>query len=239
MVLLDGASSWLPQDPARDGGWYARTLGAALGPGLDAEPLTDLVAAGVEALVATGSVVRGEGPLSTVTIARWGADVLEVYVLGDSPAVVALDDEVVLVADPRLGEVAQAEHLAFEAHLAAGHGFDELHAELVAELQRAERLHRNTSGGYWVAEGDPLAAREAVTATFPVGRVRAVALLSDGAAAGVLDYALADWAGCLDAVAASPAGWLRRVHDTETTDPDGVRWPRTKRHDDKTVALRA
>jgi hypothetical protein len=30
LAVLDGATSWLPHDAARDGGWYARLLGSVL-----------------------------------------------------------------------------------------------------------------------------------------------------------------------------------------------------------------
>jgi hypothetical protein len=90
MAVLDGATSWLPQDPARDGGWYARTLGAALTTRLDddAIALAEIVAAAITELRDTYGLRPGDCPTSTVTIARWTADDMQLYTLGDSPAVI-------------------------------------------------------------------------------------------------------------------------------------------------------
>jgi hypothetical protein len=58
--------------------------------------------------------------------------------------------------------------------------------------------------------------------------------------AGVLEYGLFDWAAVLAQVRESGvAAVITAVHDAEATDPDGRRWSRTKRHDDKTMAVLA
>lgn len=36
---------------------------------------------------------------------------------------------------------------------------------------------------------------------------------------------------------ADPAGFVDLIHDAEVEDPDGTRWPRSKRHDDKALAV--
>src|SRR5512147_2207529 len=73
VAVLDGATSWLPQDPARDGGWYARGLGAALTtllPG-DSRDLAELVGESITQMRDRYGLSPGDCPTSTVTIARW------------------------------------------------------------------------------------------------------------------------------------------------------------------------
>ena len=102
-----------------------------------------------------------------------------------------------------------------------------------------ERRHRNRDGGYWIAEADPCAAAQAVHRAWPREAVRAVLALTDGAAAAVDRYrSPASWADAhrLVAEAGVPA-LLERSLQAERADPDGVRRPRSKRHDDKTAVL--
>jgi hypothetical protein len=63
-------------------------------------------------------------------------------------------------------------------------------------------------------------------------------LATDGVSCGVDDYHLFDWPGVSAlALADGPAAVLAAVHTAELADPDGSRWPRPKRHDDKTLVL--
>jgi hypothetical protein len=240
VALLDGATSWLPQDPARDGGWYARVLGAALTTRLDGTGRTvaQLVADAITDVAERHHLLAGECPSSTLTIARWGPETVELYTLGDSPAVVYPEGRhPVLVYDDRLDQVGAGHHDAYWDHLRAGNGYDDRLAELIAQLQLAEREQRNRAGGYWIAEAEPAAAAEAATATFPRAEVRAVLLASDGAAADVLDYHRNDWPDVFEFLTqASPAAYLRDIHAAEDADYDGRWWPRPKRHDDKSLA---
>ena len=41
---------------------------------------------------------------------------------------------------------------AYRARLAAGHGYDDGHRRLLAELQRQQRAYRNKDGEYWISE---------------------------------------------------------------------------------------
>jgi hypothetical protein len=137
-----------------------------------------------------------------------------------------------------LESVGATARAAYRAHLRAGHGYDTRLAELVATLQLAERDDRNHDGGYWIPESDPAAARHGLTATHPADTLDAVLLLSDGAAAPVMDYRVCDWPSVLDGIRThGPGAFLRDTHAHEQGDSDGIRWPRAKRHDDKTIAL--
>ena len=78
------------------------------------------------------------------------------------------------------------------------------------------RARRNSAGGFWVAKDDPRAAGEAVTGQTPVGEVRAVSLLSNGASRVVDTFGLTDWAGLMgDLASAGPAEVVRRVREAE------------------------
>jgi len=241
VAVLDGATSWLPQDPDRDGGWYARALGAELSGLLtdDVRPPAEIVAEGIGAVRDRYRLTPPECPSSTVTVARWVGGALDLYTLGDSPAVVFLTgSDPVTVFDDQLERVGARERAAYREHLRGGAGYDAELAGLVAELQRAERAVRNRDGGYWIAGSDPAAAAHGVTAGYPLDQVEAVLLASDGIAADVTEYGRNTWADALHLLThADPADYLRSVHSAEEADHNGTWWPRPKRHDDKTVAL--
>jgi hypothetical protein len=241
VAVLDGATSWLPQDPDRDGGWYARALGAEL-TGLlvdDVRTLAELVAEGIGAVRDRYRLTPPECPSSTVSVARWVGGALDLYTLGDSPAVVfPAGGDPVMVFDDQLERVGQQQRAGYREHLRAGAGYDDDLAALVADLQRAERAVRNRDGGYWIAGSDPAAAAHGVTAGYPLDQVDAVLLASDGAAADVTEYGRNTWADVYHLVThADPGDYLRSVHDAEEADYNGTWWPRAKRHDDKTIAL--
>jgi hypothetical protein len=141
-----------------------------------------------------------------------------------------------LVADERLAGTAPAERVAYREYLRHGGGFDTHLAALIANVQQTERRSFNQPHGFWVAEAEPAAAHQSLERTLPADELATLILMTDGAAAGASDYQLAEWAGLPDELARSGvSAWLRRVHATEVSDPHGRRWPRTKRHDDKTV----
>jgi hypothetical protein len=241
-AVLDGATSWLrdPGDP-RDGGWYARALGAALTarlPGAE-RTLTGILADAIAEVRDAHGLTPGDSPYSTASIARWTQDEIDVLVLGDSPVLVqAASGEVEMVADDRLAGTASSQRAAYREHLAAGEGFDARFAGLIAAVQRSERAAFNREDGFWVAEADPAAAEHALTESWRVDDVVAVALMSDGVSAAVTDYGLTDWSGLIAGVGErSPNALLADVHAAEATDPDGRRWPRTKRHDDKSLVF--
>lgn len=241
VAVLDGASGWLPlQEPGRDGGWIARTLGGLLLPVLDQDrPLTELLRQALTDVTNTYDLHPGTAPETTITIARWDAEHLEILALCDSPAVVfGPQPDPVEILDDRLQAVGGEARMRARDHLRAGHGYDPQHRELLAEIQRQELAGQNSDDGYWVAEADPEAANHAYTATYPLEEIEAVLLLTDGAAAGVDEYAHPrTWREALPQVRNSPAAFLEDLHTTEDTDPDGRRWPRAKCHDDKTLAL--
>ncbi|GAB3264005.1 hypothetical protein [Kineosporia babensis] len=239
-AVLDGASAWYPQAPGRDGGWYAENLGARLMNSLDEErPLADIVHDAIEDMCRTFGLEPGQSPESTVTIARWDAQHVEVYVLCDSPAVIfSPEADPVILLDERLQCAAVQARTIYRDYLRAGHGYGPELKPMLARLQEDERRERNREGGHWVAGAVPAAAHHALTAEYPLDQVAAVLLLSDGASAGVDEYGSpADWATARQSAITSPAQFIADVHRVEDSDPNGQRWPRAKCHDDKTIAV--
>jgi hypothetical protein len=241
VAVLDGATSWLPQDPDRDGGWYARTLGAQLASILTGSlhPLTEILSEAIATMRDRYHLAARTSPESTVTIARWTPGTLDVLVLSDSPAILyPPHGEPIVIRDDRLEPVGAAARQAYRDHLRAGHGYGPELRTLIARVQEAERRQRNRPDGYWIAEADPEAARHALTASYPTDNIDALVLLTDGASAAVDDYGHpATWQQVRQAIEANgPDAFLADVHGLEDTDPNGERWPRSKCHDDKALA---
>ena len=241
-AVLDGATTWYPQDPSRDGGWYSRTLAAQVLPTLDGgDSLQDLLAAAIKDVAETYGLRRGSSsPESTVSIARWDQDSLELLVLGDSPVVVfGPEPDPIVGLDDRLEAPGAAARAVYHAHLRSGGGYGQKLTKLLKQLQHDEIQVRNREGGYWTAETDPAAAHRALHRSWPIEDVSALLLLTDGASAGVLDYGRpGTWAEALSAVIArGPGSFIDGVYAAEDSDPDGWHWPRSKCHDDKADVL--
>lgn len=238
VALLDGATSLRPT--ARNGGWYARTLAAALGDGLTSDTdLAELLANAITRVSAEHGLEPGNSPSSTVSMLRWDAESVEALVLADSPVVVFTDSGEHPVLDERLANLRSEGRGGYRERLRSGGGFDtEHHAALRAAVDATGRW-RNVEGGFWVAEADPRAAHHAFRGQWPREHVHAALLASDGVACGVDDYGcFADWSSVLAEVRANgPDAVLQRVRAAERSDPDGIRWPRPKRHDDQALAV--
>ena len=110
-------------------------------------------------------------------------------------------------------------------------------------MVKHERAARNRPGGYWIAAEDPHAAHEAFSGTCPVGEepghLRRVALLTDGLTRGILELGVyASWAELMKALLRQgPAACVEAIRDAEGADPEGPRWPRSKRSDDATAVV--
>lgn len=242
VAVLDGSTSWIPAEPGRDGGWYSHELALRLSEHLD-DPhrsLIEVMAEAIREMHDSYGLTPGVSPESTVTIARWDAERLELLLLCDSPAIVFLTSgDFVELHDRRLEHVSAEARAHYHELLATGAGYGSAVKATLAEIQQDERRHRNRPGGYWIAEATPEAAAQAITRSFPLEEVAAVLLLTDGASAAVHDYTQPPtWPDALAAIERDgPDAFLATVHALEKTDPDGQHWPRSKPHDDKTVAL--
>jgi hypothetical protein len=111
------------------------------------------------------------------------------------------------------------------------------HKAAIAALVANQTRTRNHADGWWVAAADSEAAYQSVSNSYASGEVRRLAVFSDGATRPVDQMSLYNWPEYLDLLdKLGPAGLIAHVRQIETSDPDGARHPRTKRHDDATLA---
>lgn len=236
--VLDGASSFATDQPEHDGGWYAERLKNALVEELTSNPddaTTDIVARAID-VAASAHDDPETCPTSTIALARWSAETVEIYVLGDSTAVLIGPEREEEVTDSRLADIAPEIRDEYRSRLRAGHGFDTRHRELLQELQAHQAEARNQPGGYWIAGAEPEAAHHGLSCTRSRDKSRSTVLATDGAVAAPRYRLLRTWTTFatqdpdLDEV-------LRKTQAVEESDPQAARWPRSKPHDDKTVLV--
>ncbi len=237
-VVLDGATS-VAGDRSHDPGWFAGRLGEVLARALPGGPsIPDVVAAAIEEVRDVERLVPETSPTSTVAIARWSADIVETYVLCDSIVAVLHEDGSEMVhTDDDLGDVLGEKRLEYRSRLAAGHGYDEGHRALLIELQREQARLRNVPGGYYVAGTDPAAAYHGVQSTTDRTGVSGLLLATDGVDPARHPRARSWRDLYAEALEHGPDRVLRDLHVAEAADPDGRRWVRSKRHDDKTLVV--
>ncbi|GAA1205920.1 protein phosphatase 2C domain-containing protein [Prauserella alba] len=216
VAVLDGATEQRPGLPS--GGWYAEQLGERLRETLRSSPDPGrALAAAIHAVTRDHDLQASASPSSTVALACWSAEVVEVLVLADSPVAKFGTGGVEVVADERLSRLRAAGRLRTRAAVDA---------------------LRNHHDGFWVAEADPAAATHAVRAQWPRSEVQTLILATDGVAAGVTDYELFDWHGLHRlAHTRGPQAVLDVVRDAEHRDRDRTRWPRPKIHDDQALVV--
>lgn len=243
VAVLDGLGvpGGLPTGCVHGTPWFVAQLGerlvrlATVHPG---EALGDVAAAAIEAVAAghadTCDLDHPGTPSSSITLLRAGENTVDYLVIHDSVVVLDGPRGHVVVSDLRGASVAREEHRETERHLIG----TPAHDESLRRLVTAQRPHRNSPGGYWVAAAKTEAARHALTGSLPRDAVRRAALLTDGAAAYAEAYAIADWPATMDLLEHhGPRELVARVRAAESTDPHGTRWPRYKRSDDATVAF--
>ncbi|MER6978392.1 protein phosphatase 2C domain-containing protein [Streptomyces carpinensis] len=158
-------------------------------------------------------------PQATVVLARWSAATVEYLVLSDSVLLLeAADGSVVPVLDDRLSRLPRS---------------------ALARAALVDATLRNKEGGFFTAAADPSVADRAVTGAVPLGEVRALAALTDGAARWVETFHEGDWAQCLALVRKEGARALvDRVRALEAADREArTRLGRSKTHDDATVVF--
>ena len=232
VIVLDGASAFAPEAP--DPTAYVDTLGEHLCASITDDPTADLIDALAGAIETTATALAlspGRSPSSTVSIARWSDSTVDLLVLGDSQITTPHG----VLRDDRLDNFATAERASYRDRLRHGYGYDATHLGLLSALQAEQARHRNQSGGYWIAEADPAAARQALTEHHSTARTPWLILATDGA------YKPLDQLG-IDAGAiansAALAAALRQCENWEAnSDPDGREMPRSKVHDDKAIAV--
>lgn len=218
VVVLDGATSSRPDLPS--GGWYAGHLAAELATGLRANPdagLAALLAGAIAEVAAKHDLQPGASPSSTVAMLRWTADHVDGLVLADSPIVAFGQSGASVLADDRLATLRRNGKLTTEAQV---------------------RALRNAEDGFWVAEAEPAAARQARRRSWPRNEIDTVLLATDGVAVAVDDYRILDWSRLLEIGRTQGlSAVLDTVRDAEAGDPGCRRWPRAKPHDDQALIM--
>ncbi|MCR6488349.1 hypothetical protein M8542_36515 [Amycolatopsis sp. OK19-0408] len=235
VIMLDGASAFvsMPVPPAI----YAAELGAQLSAHLVDSPGADLAEVLGEAIldVAARLDLRpGKSPSSTVTIVREYGGWLDLLLLGDNLVVLPKT----VITDMRLSQLDLEPSRRYRQRLGRGLGFDAAHRNILRELQTQQAERRNRPGGYWIAEAEPAAARNAVVHRFRTTEIPWVGLATDGAYKPMQHLHLDDWPQLASVGPGVLEQILRRCEDWEARDdPAGVNLPRAKRHDDKSIAI--
>jgi hypothetical protein len=236
IVVVDGATARTDTGCVHGVAWYAGQLTKTL----LVQPGTDLRADLAEAIRHVASLhedcdLRHPGtPSAAVGLVTVSEDVLRYLVLADVFVVIDRLAQLDVIVDERVTRTAAAErHTAYRLPV----GSAERTAALV-EMKRAELAVRNQAEGFWVATSDPAVAEYAIVGEVPLADVRKLAVLSDGAACGIVDYGLLDWPSALDLMTTNgPHELLRLVRATEADDQECIRWPRSKVNDDASVAF--
>lgn len=235
LVMLDGASSFapVPVPASRYAEYLGRELVSELASG-DSRSLQEVLASAIGATAAALELDPGQSPSSTVSIARWSEREVEFLVLGDN--LIVLPDQQIM--DSRIERIAQEWRSEYRSRLKKGSGFDRKHAEVLREMQMRQARLRNRRGGYWIAEAVPEAAYESITVTRRVDETPWALLATDGAYKPMRHLGLLPRStnaratdGDLDAILAECVEW------EAVEDPNGRQVPRSKRHDDKSLAL--
>lgn len=238
VVVLDGATSHDPDYPSAHE--YVDSLGDELCRHLSSSSaLSDILATAIESTAERLCLhPGGRAPSSTVAIVRTEADMVETLVLGDSSVVIGFSDGTQdVISDERLDALDFRESQLYREHLQAGHGYNSDHFAVLRSLQRKQRQHRNKHHGYWIAEADPAAAHHSITRSYPADRVNWAVLATDGAVEPLRPLHVS-WEEVARLDDHGIAQLLVRTHQWEAdTDPEGIRLPRSKRHDDKTIAI--
>lgn len=231
LVLLDGVTP-----PAEDVGcrhdvpWYVTRLGGALleltGSRRDltlTQCLSEAISRTATAHFSTCDLSHARTPQATVVLARWSESpggLVEYLVLSDSVLLLETS-EVTPVRDTRLDELLPS----------------------VREMPRERRVEvieslRNAEGGFYTAAADPDVAQHAVTGTLPRDQARSLAALTDGASRWTEVFRLGDWTALHGLLRRNgPRRLLEEVRGAERADPEGIRYPRGKAHDDATAVF--
>ncbi|MFI9535437.1 protein phosphatase 2C domain-containing protein [Nocardia fusca] len=238
VVVLDGATSHDPDYPSAHE--YVDFLGRELcGHLTSSSDLSDILATAIESTAERLCLhPGGRAPSSTVAIVRTDPDAIETLVLGDSSVVIGRSDGTQdVISDERLDALDFPESQLYLEHLRAGHGYNSDHFAALRSLQRKQREHRNKHHGYWIAEADPEAAYHSITRRYPADQVNWAVLATDGAVEPLTPLCVS-WEEVARLDDHGLAQLLARTHQWEAdTDPEGVQLPRSKRHDDKTIAI--
>jgi hypothetical protein len=236
VVVLDGATARTETGCIHGIAWYVRHLADAIidHPGL---PPADALAL---AIVQTANQHRTcdlehpGTPSAAVAIVQARQNVLRYFVLGDVTMIADTRHGLQVVTDNRVSGTALAERATADA-LPNG---SLQKAEALVRMKQAELAARNVPGGFWIATADPRVVKHALIGEFPLADVFRIVLLTDGAARAISPLNIYDWASLIALLTSTgPEELIRQVRAAESKDPDAIRWPRNKVHDDATAVI--
>ncbi|MFG1820396.1 hypothetical protein ACGFIF_42020 [Kribbella sp. NPDC049174] len=238
-IVVDGAG--VPMGGCHHGvAWYAQQLGARTLSALAGRPdlplrdgLYEALAAVAASHAATCDLEDPGTPCAAVGILRIGADTVDTLALSDVTVMVENSEGPQITCDLRIEEISGTEPDAV-----AGLLFNTPeHKAALSALVGSQTRTRNRDDGWWVAAADPEAACHAMVNSYASSDVRRRAIFSDGATRPVDQMGLYSWPEYLELLdKLGPRGLIAHVREIESADPDGASHPRTKRHDDATVA---
>ncbi|MFD0397270.1 hypothetical protein ACFVHI_04240 [Kitasatospora sp. NPDC127121] len=241
VVLLDGAGLPSSMNTGCTHGvpWFVRTLGASIfkhateRPAALTECLADAIDSTARLHAGTCDLGNPMTPTSTVAITRARGDAFEWLVLADSTVVLSLPDGIDVISDHRVSAVTDRQRADMAKEL------EHLpESERRTALAYAQRQLMNSAAGYWVAATEAGAAEQSLTGEVSLSRVRAAAVLTDGAVRAVDDFGVMGWPDLMSRLETSgPRGVIDHTRELERSDPQRRRWPRSKCHDDATVVL--
>jgi hypothetical protein len=238
-VVVDGAG--IPFGGCSHGvAWYSRQLAAQTVAALLAAPeiaLTEGLARGIRSVAEmhadTCDLSSDTTPCAAVGILRIGTDTVDTLALSDCVVVVETSAGPQITCDLGIEELAGTEPAALVG-LTIG---SPEHKAALSRLVDRQTATRNRDDGWWVAASDPQAAYHSLSHSYPRADVRRAVAFSDGATRPVDQMNLYTWPEYLDLLDnLGPAGLIEHVRSIERSDPDGLLHPRTKTHDDATVA---
>lgn len=240
-IVVDGAG--VPMGGCHHGvAWYAQQLGAQTLSALSGRPDIPLTKGLYEALAAVAALhadtcdLSDPGtPCAAVGILRIGEDTIDTLALSDVTVMVETEQGPQITCDLRIEEISGTEPAAVEGMLFGTHE----HRAAISALVQNQTRTRNRPDGWWVAAADPNAALHAVVNSYPRGEVKRLAIFSDGATRPVDQMGLYTWSEYIDLLSnLGPDRLIEHVRHIESADPNGAEYPRTKRHDDATLAFR-
>jgi hypothetical protein len=243
VILLDGASvpEGLETGCRHGTAWYVARLGTRLLEELTSQPgqlLTDALATAIHGVAGlhadTCELDHPGAPSAALALLREADETVDYLVLADTTILLDATSDFLVVSDDRLAQVAVTEHSAMHQEATGTVSHQRRYADLVTELRR----HRNQAKGYWVASSTPDAAYQALTGSIPRLEVRRAALLSDGATRLADRFGVMAWPRVFDLLAREgPSSLIMQTREAESSDPNGRRWPRSKRHDDASAVI--
>lgn len=226
-LVLDGASSFLSEQTAIDAITYVSALGKALAAKLTVCPvneIADVVAKSIDEVASEYNLEEERSPSSTVAIAKWDDEVISIYVLGDSSClIVDINGKKTELTDNKILQFGENIRYCYRKRLSDGYGFDEEHRNLLKNLQLVQKEYRNVENGYWIASTSGFAAHYGIKVSYPKNTIDKIFLYSDGVGTVNLNEL-----NNLD-------NYLMEKHEREMMDVDGIAFPRSKVHDDKTI----